>query len=412
MLGSKLMVILSVLDKEEKKQIQKMLKSPFFTNNSHLLSLYHIATKIIESTEEPLVLEKKEIYKQLFPSKPYSDVKMRNLMRDLTRILEQWIVLKQLRVQPLAKKKHLAAGLLEKKLLSLHQREINKMKVLLKKEHFGDASYYRAALEINDSVYAGIDSADLKKQVEVLHHENDLLEQWYQIKKASINARYKSLSQSINHDIPLNTSGYFRDFLQKENPVFRLFTSINELYRLRDNSLFQQIIDDFFLHLEWISPVNQNTLFSLLLNFAIQRMKWNDAHYNAMVFQLYKQALEHNILLQNKILSSAAYYNIVNCGAKENAFEWIENFRKKYNSFLHPEQKEETITLADICLCFHHNNYKDAIALFNQSAFPSIQKNIVARSICLRCAYEQFLIKEDYYDFLESYSLSFERFVR
>ena len=85
MKNSKLIFLLRILQPQEFRKLGKMVKSPFFTQNTHLPALYQYLKQDYPNFDSAR-LTKPTVFKKIFPGYDYSDIKIRNLMRDLSRL--------------------------------------------------------------------------------------------------------------------------------------------------------------------------------------------------------------------------------------------------------------------------------------------------------------------------------------
>ena len=93
-IDSKLLKTFKLLDKEETRRFKKLLQSPFFTTNTHLLRLYNYLIKYYPDFNHPK-LTKVLIFTYLFPNRTYNDNKLRMLLREFTKQLEDFLVIKE-----------------------------------------------------------------------------------------------------------------------------------------------------------------------------------------------------------------------------------------------------------------------------------------------------------------------------
>ena len=90
---TKLVNLLRGLSSDDMRQMRKMLNSPFFTTNKNLLALFNLM-KAHHPAYESNRLEKRTVFKKLFPGRAYSDIKLRNLNSELVHVIEDYLIYK------------------------------------------------------------------------------------------------------------------------------------------------------------------------------------------------------------------------------------------------------------------------------------------------------------------------------
>jgi len=89
--NSKLISLIKTLEEKEKKQIKRLLKLDYFNQSKDVTRLWELIVKQLNKGNERL-LQKEKLFEKLFPSTPYTDIKLRNLMRKLTKIIEDFLL--------------------------------------------------------------------------------------------------------------------------------------------------------------------------------------------------------------------------------------------------------------------------------------------------------------------------------
>src|SRR5688572_9394516 len=108
--NSSLLLLLKKFDKQQLKDFNNFLKSPFFNTNKALVSLFEYIRK--QSPEyKPDKLEKKYINKKIFGKTEYNDGFFRVLMSNLQTLAEEYLAYKGFTRDNLIKKTYLLGEL-------------------------------------------------------------------------------------------------------------------------------------------------------------------------------------------------------------------------------------------------------------------------------------------------------------
>ena len=108
--NSSLLQLLKKFDKQQLKDFNNFVKSPFFNSNKALISLYEYIRKQYPQFE-PAKLEKQFISKKIFGKAEYNDGFFRVLMSNLQTLAEEYLTYRGMLKEPHIKKKYLLSEL-------------------------------------------------------------------------------------------------------------------------------------------------------------------------------------------------------------------------------------------------------------------------------------------------------------
>ena len=401
----KAITLLKTASPEDLRQIKKMLDSSFFTTNEHLGSLFKLLRSYYPDFQSKK-LDKELVFQRLFPRHPYSDIKLRNLLRDFTRILEEYFILKAMRNDEFQKRKLLAKIYLERGNTEWFGKEMNRLQKSLEASPYRDGEYYREAYELNSIQLEAMPTNQLKARAQLLAETASLLDAANRFATIKIESEQESFSE-----IGSVHSASLQEDPLKENIAFHIYQQLIKLYQTENLGVFQQLIQLFSQNINLVRPHLRLELLTHLINYAIRSMKNDDLFYNQIALELYQLGLSHQILIQNNHLSSTAYLNIITIGAKAKAFEWTTQFAKDYEKYLPEATKQEVETLGRAHLNFHQQRFSRAIDEIAQQHFVHPFYRIGARLHSLRCYYELFLLNDSYFSFLTDQCLALEKSV-
>lgn len=409
---TKLLQLMKGLSAEDLRQIQKMMKSPFFTSNENLAQLFSLLRSHHPEMDAQKI-EKQKVFVKLFPDHKYSDIKLRNLNSDLVRIIEDYLIYKEIKADKFARKKKLIKVYKEKGHLELFRQTLKDLMSDLEQSPFRDHLYYQEMLELK---LLQLEFVEIKKpelRYETLKEWEDTLNHFVSLSKARHRMTLKSLKKIVKHAKQEES-----DETEEENILYVRYKEFETLYDSEDEELFEYLRKNFEEKIKGIRPVLQREFCSLLINFAIQQMRFDDEKYNQIVLSLYKLGLEHQLIFVNDGMPlHTAYYNIVVCGTKAKDFEWTLHFIEKYKSFLSEEIKEESVALSLSVYHYHQKDFSKAIDLLrtDEDEGHSIKYAMLkstSRVHEIRCYYEIALESPSYFDLLIDKIPAHENFVR
>ncbi|MEO1628321.1 MAG: hypothetical protein AAFV25_24455 [Bacteroidota bacterium] len=104
---SKLLQLLRKLSPEEFKELRKAVQSPIYKPGPQLIRLYDYLRPCYPAFTAPK-LDRQKAFRRLFPDKEFSDLQMRVLMREMCRVVEEFLIMLQIRTDPLQRKRLLS----------------------------------------------------------------------------------------------------------------------------------------------------------------------------------------------------------------------------------------------------------------------------------------------------------------
>jgi hypothetical protein len=381
-----------------------MTRSPFFTQSKYLNSLYdYLKPYYPEFDSEKL--EKKRVFHRVFDTPDYSDVKMRNLMKEMCRLVEMLLIYNKLEASP-ERKKHLLLEVFsdrgEKKLYWGLSRELERRQQELP---YRDREYYQNKHERLHLDLQMMASQDLSARIAGLQQAAAALTGYYQLSAIHLEAEMQVLSEIVSIPDRAEDSG-------EEGVLYHLYSEILELYKRKEVERVGRIKQLLLDQQECIRKPQQLDLLLFLINFAVGQMKVNDSVYNAVVLELYQDGLKNNIIAWNEKLTANTFVNIAVTGAKAGEFEWVAAFIKTYNHMLPAERRADIVVLSQAYVHFHQHHFQHVIRLLNQHDFSDGMLHLSARVHSLRSYYELYLQDDTYHEFLIDQTFAFEKYIR
>lgn len=406
MVDSKLVKLLRGLSAEDFRHIRKMLRSPFFTSNVHLLALFDLL-KTAHPDFLPKKIDKQKIFKKIFPKHRYSDIKLRNLSSDLVRLIEDYLIYQKIKSNPFERRKQLAGIYKEKAYPDLFQRTLKQLKLMQAASNYKDHLFFKERLDLKLLELEYQEHKNLNRRYQLLVETIQTLDRYNELSKARYELTMKNL-QSI-----IKTSDLSIDASEEKEPILiQIYQQFGQLYEENDPRLFEHLRGEFEKNIQKIRPALQKELLSLLINFGIKSMNLDDEKYNKVVLNLYKLGLQHKMIFTVDRNSDNAYFNIVVSGAKAKDFEWTRMFIEEKEKHLSLKTKEDIKTISLSIYHFHKMEFSQAVDLIAQHHFKQAQIKTIARTHAIRCYYELYLQDSTYYDLLIAQIESDIRFSR
>ncbi len=149
------------------------------------------------------------------------------------------------------------------------------------------------------------------------------------------------------------------------------------------------------------------TLYLLAINFGIKKINESRDGWLRTTLDLYKAALELELLLENGQISRFAFTNIVASAVRAGEADWAEKFILDYRPSLERSWRDVTASLNLARVAYARKDYAGALLQLQRSDYKDTINNMIAKIYQLKIYYET-----DEFDLLNSHLASLKNYVR
>jgi len=343
-------------------------------------------------------LENSEIvYQKVFSKKPYTKENYRHLLSSLLKIVEHFLVQRNLEQDKFRQDKIMVKLYQEHNPEEYRKASKSLLKRLDQSSHISTKKFFDH-YEILSNFYSHI-ATEQKKGVSLLIKLKSILDQLIATEQLRIALAFKAREQAFaeNHSFdpydlsPISTIS---------NPVIDIFKESLQLLTIEDGheakyfhlkTLLTQSVDN-------LDKKDAANIFRILINYLINQMYKNEKKYGAEYFDLYTFGLRNDLVFENNYLKYVDFVNTTIVCTRLNKVEWTKNFIKKYAAHLYPEERDNAKTLAMAYIYFQESNYEKVTQIMYgyQSINPLLYYN------------PKFLLIWSYYELFEK-DISYKR---
>jgi hypothetical protein len=170
---------------------------------------------------------------------------------------------------------------------------------------------------------------------------------------------------------------------------------------------FEQFRALLQVHAETLPPEELRTLYLLAINFGIRNLNRSVGDWVPMTLDLYKGALQRNLLVENGQISRFAFNNIIALALRTGALDWVENFILDYKKLLERQYREATASLGLARVAYARRDFKSALLNLQRSDYKDLINNLTAKALQLKIFYES-----GDFDLLESHLNGMKNYIR
>ena len=416
----KLLKLLRTLTKEETRQFARWIDADVISQSTALQELYGYVRKFYPTyPSDDLSLE--NIASAVFTKEAYNPKKIRDLLSDLSLLLEDYLAWVEVRADNLLRRKVLARSMARRNDLENFDQQIYQAKQLLQRNKRRGLWHYRELNYLNDLYFTEpvASSRTLTSVKEVLSK--------YEITQIYITLNYVQLELGRLANLTLNRKTDQPTYLDSAHvalieklsadlPVFEMISYL--LYALKQDvtiSTYKELKTKFINLREEFDFENDLDFFKVIRNYVthLQRLYSKEGAILNEVIDFEHYGLESGIYSVGKRISDGTFINLVVLFSYHRGFVFTEEFIKKYSQKLRLSTRT---TIINVARAYNHFRIKDFDAVLRLLHEVQLEDPVIKlryRTILLRTYLEQILANNtDLLPLATSFSVAFIRFVR
>lgn len=406
---SKLFIYLKNLTKDDLKQIQKYIESPFFKVESRdrVIKLFEYIKKHHPNYDSPKLNNEALERKMKFTN-------FNNVKSNLLTCIEDYF-----KISSFQQDNNLNTLLFAKKLNELSLRAEfekfteNEIDKLTNKKIKGEDEYY-LKYKLLVEMYASNNADMISTKNSYLEDSISSLDHYYLYSNLKNLLAYGNLTQMVklNSDIAFSKSmingneieKHIKDFNVK---IFYYMFEFNEfedsvkkeVYYLKIKNLVSQNINNF-------SDNYKYEIYICLLNMAIKLHVMGLQNYDLELYKLHKYWIDQKVHLTHRVIHSNLFFNIVSSACNVEMFDWCQKFISNNRDKILNNEKEHTLSLSLAYFNLKNERYEDVISELNSVKFLNVQFCYIAKALEIQSLYEM----KDEYRF-EVYEKNFKNYI-
>ena len=410
MLNSQLYHTFRKLNNKERTAIVELSQSPFFNKKEEVTMLCGYFIKNIGSREGGL-FSKTQVFKSVFPKQQYDDTKLRLTMSASLKLVERYLAIQQMEDDPNDQNLYLLQALRQHGMDRRFEKKLKTVKSALDMAGKRDAIWSRLNYHFASELLEGESGKRRSSRLE-LHPLHDHLTTYYlseMLRHACSALTHQAISAQVyNMDLLAQVFLLADAFGVEKRPAIAIYYyACKALQNPDEPAFFDKWKKCLHASESLFSDVELRSIYLLGINFCIRQMNKGGQRFIKEAFDLYRAALEKDLLAENGYLTAFTFKNIIRIGTALNEHEWINVFFEKYQTSLHPSERSNVVRYNAAFLHFRRKEYDKAMPLLQQSDFADTLNNLDARRMLLRIYYE---LKE--WQALDSLMHSFTTYLR
>lgn len=401
MKGGKLFILLKALSRQEFKDLKKVVCSPIYNTNERMLFLYE-ALKPLYPNFGYVQKEKERLFETVFPGEPFNNYKIHRLFTQMTQVVEEYLLLIELRKNKTHRQKNLLSIYKQRNLNAFFEKECRDLSKKLEKAPSRDMRYYETQVYLNNAIYFHPLHNKYDPKDKSLDRLMEALDQYFMLAKM----RYGISLKNRERILAKPGDWRFMEVLEEEtsrelmqdNILFQLYHQAFLLLEEKETLDFLAYEQLLFEHINHIQE-DAKILFFTGLNYINRHVNQGTSGFSRKAFDWYRLGLEKGLLIDNGKLNEVTFGNIVTFGCREKEFAWTKAFMNDFGPFLEPEKREEILTYHYALWHFYQKRFDQTYSLITNYTFPDVYF-LKSRLLAIRAILEIFLQDDEYYALL------------
>jgi hypothetical protein len=392
MKSSKLIKTLSTFTSKEFKEFEKRANNSFNKSEKYLLFIKIISNSFPNFDEKKI--NKEVVFSQIYKKEKYVDIRIRELMSSLNKILREYLVYLQSTSNSFQYEMDLLKQYNSRKLDSLYDSQLKVVKSVLKKDEFKNKEFYRrsyllASVENDHFSKQNIRALDgsiqtLVNNLDYFYFSTKLIETCEMLNRQMLlNQHYElNLFKEIEILINNNKDTYFTQ------PTIICYYEIYKLFLNDDNiDQFKNTIDVLKTHTQFFTDKELKAIFDFPQNYCIRNVNKGNDKYLEKLFDLQLYIVDKKFNLVNGFISHGSYKNIITIALKLKKFDWSKDFIENFREKVAPNMRENSYNFNKANYFFSVGKYEETLGVLNNVDFSDIYYASSSKTLMLKVYY-------------------------
>lgn len=400
MRNTTLIQMLKTFTKNEWKEFEKLVNSPFFSPGRNYFPFLRELKKFHPEFNSGK-LDMKYLYSRLYPGRKYNNQVMKNLINGLTRLAEEFLFQMNIKNEKAEYYSMLSEELKLRRVFAAGMKNIKKAYSALNESGI-DTAYFRKMfqiVEIEKEIYRNQNNnaahAEKFRQstlVFLCSYISQMAQVMHEMRAHLSNENFYLNLSILTELAESKTISKINNFLSESLPEYNaansIFSNLVKLYSGKINEdLFYETWKLFRENRNIFNRAGQNHIYGYLQNISISLGAVNRDKYRAETFRLMKEMLENNVFSASEDLpmSPSKFRNILITAIDAKEYGWCEDFIRDYIRYLPVEHRENMLNYSFAKICFAKKQFEESLTYLIKVKYEmfALKYDIKALTLCI-----------------------------
>lgn len=387
----KLTSLLKTFSKQEIKDFEKYLQSPFLnTSGEYILKFFETVKKYYPGFDSDN-FTKQNIFKEIYPKEKYNDARMRKLTSETMKLIQDYLGVKAFLNDEQAKGNYILTELKERNSDTLFESKIKELFKLLEKNKVKDYHYYSEKQKLIETLKAFYFNRERKKAIPLFDEEMENLSKYF-----SLLFVHKFIERFMEKRSFTDTEFYLPYFKEIINFAEENYSGKENLFDLYYTELLLHINGEekYYFSLKHLKDklsdkIHKNSLsliYFTLTNYATEQFETGKQNYLNELFNLHKEILKKKIF--GNIFSEFLFMNIVTVALRLDEIKFAEKFISEYKDRMNSDARNDTYNYCLACIFFSKKEFSSALETISRINFALPLHKYLIKNLTLKIYYE------------------------
>lgn len=389
---SQLINILQTFSKKEIRDCRKWLQSPAHNQREDVILLFDYLTEDGRLGNEE-ALDKCTVFSSIFSNELYDDAKMRQVMYFLAKVIENFLIYENLTKDEVYCNVMLASEYRQRNLEKLYQKTMRATENLNENCLVQDERFYYTQYIMQKDKYAFVEKQQRNVPL-ILQDVSDSLDISFIAGKLRhsclMTAHQKVYKVTYNVGLIQEVLSYVEANNLINIPVIAIYYYGYKMMREEELSdiYFDALKKQITQHWNLFQKEEAREMYYMLINHCIKQMNSGIEKYIREAFEIYRESIENELLIENGIINQFVFRNAVSIGIRLKEFLWVEDFIDNYQQYLEEKYRESFVHISESKLYYEKGDYTRAMRLLARYEHDDILNNINSKAMLIKIYYE------------------------
>jgi hypothetical protein len=405
--NSTLIQLFKSLDKADRRQLRKVVNSPYFNQREDVTALFEYIDKHIDGGAPKLMKEK--VFAAIYNKQKFEVDRFYHTMSILNQIILKYLAVSEFEKQTPQYNQLLNQSLRQRGVEKIYEKTLTDAKNHLEQQPLRNARYHHnsfllryeqfdsqqqlhrdATFELQEMTYDFhfYCIAEVLRLAPALLSHQAISKKEYQ--QPLLDAVIEIAEQHL--DIPaIATQYYALQTLRGSKSITRANESSNNIAENGTDTeglFFQKLKNEITTNQKLFPESELRDLIMVAINYCIRRQNRGELEYVREALDLFQLGLSDGVLFENGVLSPYTYKNVLMLALKINDYDWAKQFLNDYEKFLPEKERENLFKYNYAIYSFRKKDYDKAIQLLQEVNLKEVLFNLDARRMLARIYYD------------------------
>lgn len=389
--------ILKTFKKEDIKNFEIFLNSPYFNSNKALAKLFKELKKFHPQYSDSKISHE-FLYKKIYPGKIFSERTIKNRLTEFSTTLKNFLAIERLKedentnykliVTELQKRKCFA---LSNKVITSNNKKIESAKIspeYFTHKHWLEESYHYNSIQLSEvGMFERIEFSSKKAEPVIAH----FFSTFFVLLSEHITHRETTNFKSEHNDVlfefakAINPEKFIEYLESTNNKYFPFLKAYYLTYKIKSSQnpepVYKELKSIFLKHGADFEETDTYMLWAVLCETLYLKLIPADLSYKREVFELNDYFLKLGIYpnKSEEYFVPQVFENIFSAAVIESEFDWAENFIFQYGPTLHPNIQNNQINYCLGVLNFKLRKFEKSLEHLSKVDYSDIIMKINLR---------------------------------